>query len=259
MIYLLSPAKNMDFKRTPADVEFTDPVFIKEAQALSEKLKTLSPKQISKLMNINATLGQLNFERYQAWGSQMINVDASASLFAFTGEVYRGLSATDFRKEDIDFAQDHLRILSGLYGVLRPKDRIMPYRLEMGTRLEVKRSVKNLYQFWENKLRQVLNDELQGHKNAFIINLASNEYIKAVAKKSLNFPMINCHFLDWKAGKFQSVMTWAKLARGKMARSVIKNKVDDLKSLKNLSFDNYKYDPSQSDEYNFVFARKSLP
>ena len=235
MKLIISPAKTLDFE-TPATTEkFTEPQFAPESKKLLADLKKLSPKQIGKLMHISPKLSDLNYDRFQNFRKQ----PKKQAILAFDGDVYTGLQAGDFSEADLAFAQKHLLILSGLYGLLRPLDLIQAYRLEMGTKLK-----PPLYDFWGDKLTKVLGDET-------VINLASIEYSSAVRPKN----MINIHFKEMKNGKPVVVALFAKKARGMMARFVIKERVTEVEGLKEFANDGYKFDKKLSDAKNFVFIR----
>ena len=255
MISLLSPAKTMDFENAVTKFETSQPEFVTEAEYLVDKLKKLSARQIGSLMKINAELSDLNHQRYEDWNVNHGKSNSRAAMFTFSGEVYRGLQAESFSNNEVEFANDHLAILSGLYGLLRPLDGIKPYRLEMGSKFKVTSKQNNLYKYWGNKISVALNEILADHKEKVVINLASNEYVKVIDKKSLNYKIVDCQFMDAKNGEYKVVMTWAKKARGMMAREIVKHKVDNLEGLKSLSFDNYVYNPKLSSETSLTFTR----
>jgi len=255
MISLLSPAKNLSFEPSPNGFKPSIPQFIEESEVLINKLKKLSPNKISKLMKLNPQLSELNYHRYQNWRADFEEVESKAAIYAFNGEVYRGLSAIDFTQKDLDFAQEHLIILSGLHGILKPLDLIQPYRLEMGTKLQIRSKIPNLYMFWKDKITASLNALLEEQNEKVILNLASIEYFKSVDVADLNARVIHCQFLDWKGESYKAVMTWAKLARGMMAKKVITEKIDNAEELKGVAFGGYLFNDSMSTEDNFVFTR----
>ena len=259
MISLLSPAKNMDFSKNVTIPSQIFPVFMEDSDILMSKLKKLSARQLGKLMNLNAQLSDLNFERNQRWNKAFENNDRKEAVFAFNGEVYRGLMASEFSSEDLAFASEHLLILSGLHGVLRPLDLIQPYRLEMGSKIKISSRIKNLYEFWGDKVSDYINQSLRDHKEKAVINLASNEYSRVLISRKIDAPIIDVKFLDWKDGTYKSVMTWAKLARGMLASTIIKGKIDRLDAVKDLNFGNYSYNESLSSDLSFVFTREHLP
>lgn len=254
MKILISPAKSIDTERN-IEVPFTSTAqFLDDSEYLINKLKKLSVNQIAKMMHISKDLGELNYQRYQSWERPLeLNSDVVPTVTAFTGEVYRGLDVTTFTKNDFQFAQDSLRILSGLYGILRPLDLLFPYRLEMGTSWKVTPKTTNLYKYWGTRLAESLNNEMEVEE--VIINLASSEYFKAVDAKVLNSPMITPVFKEFKNGEYKVVMTYAKNARGVMARYIIKNGLQNPEDLKLFNENNYSFDAKQSSENEWVFVR----
>jgi len=213
---------------------------------------TFSRKKLGKLMSISPELAVLNVDRYQKWTPNPKREDTKQAVLAFNGEVFRGLNAKEMSEQDLQFAQNHLRILSGLYGVLRPLDQIQPYRLEMGTKLKYY-SYNNLYQFWGDKITKRINDDM-GESN-YIINLASAEYYKSVKEPKLKGKVITPIFKDFSNGTYKVLMTYAKYARGVMANYIIKNRISDPELMKPFDGNGYAYDPSKSDEINWVFVR----
>lgn len=230
--------------------------FSENTEYLISRLMKLSTRQIGKLMSVNAELATLNFERFQQWDSTENENISKPAVFAFNGEVYRGLNAKEFSSDDLNFANRHLVILSGLYGLLKPLNKIKPYRLEMGLSWKISTKHKNLYSYWSDRLTVSLNTMLEKHESKYIINLASSEYSKVIQMERINFPVINCFFLDWKNGEYKNVMTWAKNARGVLANRIIKNRIDDSNSLKEIEFNGYKFNPKMSTNENFYFCRK---
>jgi len=214
MLILVSPAKTLDFETAPLVKDSTQPLFLDDSQELIDQLKKLPPAKVGKLMNISDKLAKLNAERFKEWKQPLTPDTAKQSLFAFQGDVYTGLDADTMKKNDVKFAQKHLRILSGLYGVLRPLDLMLPYRLEMGTKFVNKRG-QNLYHFWGDSVTDVLNAELESMKKPVVVNLASNEYFKVVNKKSLVTETISPVFKDKKNGEYKLISFFAKKARGK--------------------------------------------
>lgn len=225
-----------------------------DSQLLINDLSEFSPQDISKLMGISDKLSVLNFGRYQTWQLPFDKDNARQALFAFKGDVYTGMDAYNFDKDDIDFAQKNLRILSGLYGLLRPLDLIQPYRLEMGTKLENARG-KNLYDFWGDKITNALNKEFSKTDKPLLINLASNEYFKSVHTKNLNADVITPVFKDMKNGKYKIISFFAKKARGLMSAYIIKNKLTQAKQLKNFNGAGYAYDDAISTSTELIFVR----
>ena len=251
MIALISPAKNLDFESKPLFDKMSMPEDLDLSEKLIKKLRRLSKKEIGKLMSISDALAELNFGRYQDWSTDFSTGTVKSAVMAFNGEVYRGLNASDFTPEDFDFAQHHLFILSGLHGLLRPLDAIKPYRLEMGTKLPVGRK-KNLYQFWGTHIAERINHL----ESDTIINLASNEYIKAADANHLKAQMITCHFQDYKNGTYKALMAYAKLARGAIASFMVKHRIEDPEKLKAFNWNGYSFNPDFGDETSWYFTRK---
>lgn len=255
MITLLSPAKNLDFETEPNTSVFTQPDFQIESTQLINKLRKLSKKGVAKLMHLSENLASLNHERFQTWALPFDVTNAKQAALAFNGEVYTGLATNSFTEQDFEFAQSHLRILSGLYGVLRPLDLIQPYRLEMGTRFSAKPSQKNLYEFWGSKIAQRINADLAEQGDDVIVNLASNEYFKAVDVKKLKARVITCNFKERKGDDYKIVMMYAKKARGMMASHLIKNKIESPELIKEFTEDNYQFNSALSSENELIFTR----
>jgi cytoplasmic iron level regulating protein YaaA (DUF328/UPF0246 family) len=254
MLVLLSPAKKMDFDQQTNGLEYSQPVFQEESQQLINKLKSLSRKKIGQLMNISANLAELNHNRYHAWQLPFDTGNSRAAIFAFRGDVYLGLEADTLSKDDLAFAQEHVRILSGLHGVLKPLDLIQPHRLEMGTRLPVRRR-RNLYDFWKDKINPHLKKELQETGQDVIVNLASNEYFKSVQADKLPVRVVTCHFREYREGEYKSLMLFVKQARGKMARYIIDHRLTDPEDLKGFDYDGYRFMESLSSEDDLYFVR----
>lgn len=255
MIIVISPAKALDFKTKTTTSTYTLPDFSDEAQQLVDQMRTLSPSQLSSLMKISTNLAELNFERFHQWKLPFSLDNAKQALLSFNGEVFNGIQARSLSEEQLDFAQNHLRILSGLYGVLRPLDLIQPYRLEMGTKHSFNGSA-NLYQFWSDKITQTIEQELeQKDGERVLINLASNEYFKAIDKKKLNLPIITPQFKQEVDGKFKMIAIYAKKARGLMTRFAIDNNITSANDLKAFDLDGYYFNNSLSTETNWVFTR----
>ncbi|MDG1780573.1 MAG: peroxide stress protein YaaA [Flavobacteriales bacterium] len=256
MLILLSPAKTLDPKNQGITESASQPLFLEEADYLVNKLKKFSAKKLEKMYKVSPDIAAENHERFQMWSAPFHLGNSRQAVLTFKGEVYRGLQAEHFLEQDFEFAQKHLRILSGLYGVLRPLDLMQAYRLEMGTSWAVSPTKKNLYKFWGNKLTDKLNNsETQGP----IINLASNEYFKAVNTKELNREIITCHFKDNKNGEYKALMTYAKHARGLMARFIIKNKLTNPEDLKAFDLQGYSFNPRLSETNELVFTRDQVP
>ena len=253
MLMVVSPAKNLDYESPLPTDRHTQPVFLDDACELIDQLKTLEPHQVSNLMGISDKLGQLNAERYQQWHTPFTPENARPAVLAFNGDVYTGLAAQEFSDSDFEFAQNHLRILSGLYGILRPLDLMQPYRLEMGTKFENKRG-KDLYEFWGDTITDALNRELEAD-DGVLINLASDEYFKSVRKKQLKARIIAPQFKDWKNGQYKMISFYAKKARGLMARYAITNNITQADDLKGFDLVGYRFSEEQSSGDNWTFLR----
>ena len=256
MIILLSPSKTLDFEHNIMGE--TEPSFIEDTITLNKSLKKYSKKKLGELMKISDKLAALNYQRNQAFQEKFTEENSRAAMFAFKGDVYVGLQAQDFKKKDVTYANKHLRILSGLYGLLRPMDKMQAYRLEMGTSLKVGKK-KNLYEFWGNKIADQLKESLADHKNKSIINLASNEYFKAAQPKTLPNRVIVAKFMEDKDGKSRPVQYYTKFGRGLMARWIMQNRVDRADGLKDFNAGGYKFDPARSTDELLVFARPQPP
>ncbi|OEY65026.1 peroxide stress protein YaaA [Marinobacter sp. X15-166B] len=253
MLMVISPAKTLDFDSPLATENYSQPVFLDDACELVDQLKQLEPHQISQLMKISAKLGELNADRFQSWQAPFTPDNARQAALAFKGDVYTGLEAETFSEADFSFAQQHLRILSGLYGLLRPLDLMQAYRLEMGTRFENTRG-KDLYAFWGSQITDELNRQLAAD-DGVLVNLASNEYFKSVQKKQLQGRLITPHFKDWKSGQYKIISFYAKKARGLMCRYAIQNQITQADDLKGFDTDGYRFSVEQSDADNWVFLR----
>lgn len=256
MIAIVSPAKSLDFKSSPTTSTYSIPEFLDKSQQLVDVLKSYSPNDISKLMKISLELGILNCDRYQEWKQPFKTENAKQSIFAFTGDVYKGLDAATMSEENLDFCQKHFRILSGLYGILKPLDLMQAYRLEMGTKIQINEAHNNLYTFWKDILTKKLNSELKASKSACLLNLASNEYSKAINFKSLQADVISPIFKDWKNGEYKIISFYAKKARGLMGRYFIDNEITNPEDLKGFDYEGYAYDSELSKDKPFTFTRK---
>lgn len=257
MMIVLSPAKTLDYKTPPTVSAYTQPIFLDQSQLLIDRLCALSPVEVGQLMSISDQLAALNATRYAEWSRPFLPGDAKQALLAFNGDVYEGLEAGTFSSADLQFAQDHLRILSGLYGLLRPLDLMQPYRLEMGTRLGNPHG-KDLYAFWGERITDALNDSLLAAKAKALVNLASAEYFKSVKPKKLAVPVIQPIFEDWSSGKFKVVSFYAKRARGLMARFAITQRLRDPAGLQAFSSAGYAYVPNASSATSWVFRRSQV-
>ncbi|MDO3720104.1 peroxide stress protein YaaA [Marinobacter sp. chi1] len=253
MLMVISPAKTLDYESPLATERHTQPDFLDDACELIDQLKELEPHQISNLMSISEKLGQLNAERFQSWHTPFTPDNARQAVLAFKGDVYTGLDAASFSEKDFDFAQKHLRMLSGLYGLLKPLDLMQPYRLEMGTKFENNRG-KDLYAFWGSKLTDEIN-RLLAEDDDVLVNLASNEYFKSIQKKKLNGRLITPQFKDWKNGQYKMISFYAKKARGLMCRYAIQNQITQADDLKGFNLEGYYFSHEQSDTDNWVFLR----
>ncbi|WP_444943197.1 peroxide stress protein YaaA [Microbulbifer sp. ZKSA006] len=254
MLIVISPAKTLDYDSDIPSLETTQPDFLQESAALIKELRELSPQQVSSLMKISDKLGVLNYDRFHGWKRPFTDSNARPALLAFKGDVYTGLAAETMGKRDFAYAQKHLRMLSGLYGLLRPLDLMQPYRLEMGTKFENAKG-KNLYEFWGDKITQALNAQLQAVKSRELVNLASNEYFKSVKAKQLNAQVITPHFKDLKNGQYKMISFFAKKARGMMSRWAIDQRVKKAEELKGFDVAGYVYNPAMSTEWDWVFTR----
>jgi len=258
MLTLLSPAKKLNMIPVETGVPITKPRLRKDTRELAAVAKSQSAENLKRLMHISDNLADMNFERFQAFNLDNRSNSAKAAGLAFDGDVYWGLEADSLSDEALAYAQDHLRILSGLYGVLRPMDAIQPYRLEMGTKLANGRG-KSLYEFWGARIAERLKADLAGHADKTVVNLASNEYFKAVDTKALGKRVIGAKFLNVKDGKPRSLMYYAKHARGAMARWIIENCVDRADGLKDFNAGGYALDATASTGDELVFSRLQPP
>ena len=254
MLFLLSPAKSLDFDTPAADLPHTQPQFVAQASELIDILRQQSPQDIARLMHLSDTLSGLNVARYQAWSPRFTSKNAKQAALAFNGDVYGGLDAKSLDPKALAWTQQHVCILSGLYGVLRPLDYMQPYRLEMGTALPNARG-KNLYEFWGSQLAQYLNRRLQKDPVPIIVNLASVEYFKAVDRQALKAQVIDCVFEDYKGGQYKIISFHAKRARGLMARFAATRQVVLPEQLKAFNAEGYAFDATASDPLRLVFRR----
>ena len=254
MLILLSPAKSIDTRGISTINEVSVPAFLADSKKLVSKLQKMKPAKLEKLMHISSELAELNALRFKNWQDPLVQTEEIVpAVLAFSGEVYRGLDAKSFSDEQLIRANDSVRILSGLYGILKPLDLLYPYRLEMGTKWLISPTVKNLYQFWGKKIAKHLNSELKD--NETIINLASAEYFKAVDQKVLKAKVITPVFKEFKNGEYKIVMMYAKHARGAMARYIVENDLKNPEELKTYNVDGYAFDVHQSSENEWVFTR----
>ena len=254
MIIVISPAKSL-YDHCPIHIEkHTEIDFLPEAEKIVSVMKKKKPDQLAKLMSISPKLAELNFQRFQAWSPAFTPENSWQSVLMFNGDVYQGLKAETFNESEFEIAQQKLRILSGVYGLLKPLDLIQPYRLEMGTNVSVARK-KNLYDFWKTKITAKLNDELSLNDQKILINLASNEYFSAIDTKKLKARIITPSFKENKNGKYQMVSFFAKRARGLMSRFIIQNNISDSEELKAFDWEGYYFNNQLSGENDWVFTQ----
>lgn len=252
MKYLISPAKTLDLDSAIPVTQHSTPPFLEQSQTLIETIKPYTPADIASLMKLSDKLSTLNVERYQAWLKEHNLENSRQAMFTFMGDVYTGLDAYSLTNEQIHYAQDHLRILSGLYGLLKPLDLIQPYRLEMGTKLKNPKG-ENLYHFWGTQIADALNAELESDE--LLVNLASNEYFKAVDKKRITNQIITPNFLDEKNGQYKVISFYAKKARGLMTRYLIENQANSLDDILKFEIAGYRYDAARSKSNEPTFIR----
>ena len=254
MLALISPAKTLDYETAlPTDI-YTQPRLLEHSQQLIDVCRKLSATEIASLMTVSEKIANLNVERFRDWNAEFDFSNARQALFAFKGDVYIGLDAYHLKDQDIDFAQQHLRMLSGLYGLLRPLDLMMPYRLEMGTKLKNSRG-NNLYEFWGSIITDQINQDLAEIDAKLLVNLASDEYYKSVNEKKIQAEIIKPVFLDQKNGKYKVISFYAKKARGLMARYLIENKLSQVEQLKAFDSEGYYFDAESSSDKELVFKR----
>ena len=255
MLIVVSPAKTLDYETKLPTRKVSQPQLLDQSQELIELMRTCTAGDLSALMNVSDKIAELNVQRFADWQQPFTTDNARAAMFAFKGDVYEGLQAYAMSSKEIDFAQKHLRILSGLYGLLRPLDLIQAYRLEMGTRLANEKGT-NLYAFWGNTITDLLNEDLAKQKTPTLINLASNEYFKSVNRKALEARVITPQFRDWKNGKYKMISFFAKQARGMMSRYIIQERLVNPEDIKFFDADGYRFNGGLSDGDNWVFTRK---
>ncbi len=256
MLIIISPAKTLDYNSPIKTKVFTQPEHLDDSEKLIHHLRQLSPPDISELMNVSTNIANLNFDRYKTWNKAFSEENARQALLAFKGDVYTGLNIDSFNSKDLGFAQKHLRILSGLYGLLRPLDLMQPYRLEMSTKLTTERG-KNLYEFWGSIITNALNTQLKKTQSKYLINLASNEYSKAVKLKELNAQVITPAFKDYKDGKYKIIGIYAKKARGMLSRYIIKHRMTNPEDIKTFNDEGYTFNKDLSQGNLWVFSRKN--
>jgi len=254
MLIVISPAKSLDFDTKPKTKEYTLPEFLDSSEKLVEELKQMSPDHLSKLMGISKDLAELNFQRFQTWHLPFTTENAKQAVLTFSGEVFRGLDANSLPAKQLKQAQKKLRILSGLYGVLKPLDLIQPYRLEMGTKLK-SGEANNLYEFWNPQLSEKVREAVEESGSGVLINLASKEYFKSIDTKILRKEIITPEFRDMKNGHYKIISVYAKKARGMMTRFIIENDIKKVTDLQAFDMDGYNYNPGMSKTNRPVFTR----
>lgn len=240
MLILISPAKKLDYAAPPVTNQYSQPQFLDQSQLLVDQLKALGPHELGSLMHLSDKLAALNFERYAEWRQPFAPDNAKQAVLAFRGDVYAGMDADSMDADTLEYAQQHLRILSGLYGVLRPLDLMQAYRLEMGTSLQNERG-KDLYAFWGDIITDQLNSDLSGLESELVVNLASNEYFKSVKKKTLDGQLVTPAFKDWKNGQYKMISFFAKKARGMMTRYLLEERIDQLAGVLDFTDGGYVY------------------
>ncbi|MDM1720452.1 peroxide stress protein YaaA [Acinetobacter towneri] len=257
MLALISPAKTLDYETALPSDEYTQPRLLQHSQELIDVARKLSATEIASLMSVSEKIATLNVERFRDWQAEFDLANARQAMFAFKGDVYTGLDAYSLSAAEIEFAQKHLRMLSGLYGLLRPLDLMMPYRLEMGTKLQNARG-ENLYRFWGDIITNLINQDLKHNQSALLVNLASDEYYKSVQEAKIQAEIIKPVFLDQKNGKYKVISFYAKKARGLMARFIIENKLERAEDLKAFNSEGYYFDADSSLKGELVFKRDEL-
>ncbi len=255
MLLVISPAKTLDYTTPPATDRYSEPDYLKASQQLINRVRRYSVLDIAEIMKVSSKIAELNFERFEQWHTPFTPSNARQAVLAFKGDVYSGLDAGSFSEADFDYAQQHLRILSGLYGVLRPLDLMQPYRLEMGRKIETDRG-KNLYEFWGDTLTEGLNRQLQALGSDCLVNLASTEYFKAVKAEKLQGEIITPEFKDYKNGQYKVMGVYAKKARGMLSRYVIQKRMSDPEEMKTFAQDGYAFNEAMSTARRWVFSRK---
>jgi len=258
MLTVLSPAKKLDWQRPVPDIAPSAPILEKDIAVLAKQAKKLSAKRLKKLMDISDNLAELNYQRFQDFSLPFTEENSRPALYAFAGDTYVGLDVEQLSPEDLEFARDRLRILSGLYGLLRPMDLLQPYRLEMGTRMRNSRG-KNLYEFWGSRITSELGSSLEEHEDKTLVNLSSAEYFKSIQPRDLPGRVVTPVFLDTKGGKSRSLFLFVKRARGMMARFAIQQRIDRPEGLKDFHEGGYRFRPEQSDTDRWVFERPQPP
>ena len=255
MLTVISPAKSLDFDSPIATAEYSQPAELTRSRKLIKRLRELSEADIAKLMSVSDGIAELNHQRYKQWKTPFKPENARQAIYAFKGDVYLGFDAYSMNDQNATFAQENLRILSGLYGVLRPLDLMQPYRLEMGTRLDTEAG-SNLYQFWDDRITRSLNRDLKNSGSNTLINLASNEYFKSIQPKKLRADVITPAFKDYRKGQYRFIQFFAKKARGTMARFIVDEQITDPEDIKSFDRDGYRFNAELSGESDWVFTRR---
>ncbi len=256
MLIVISPAKTLDYQSQVPSSKFTQPDLLRDSEKLIKKLRELNADDIAELMHVSSKIAELNFARYLNWDKRFTPDNARQAIYAFKGDVYTGLEAEQFSAADLNFAQKHLRILSGLYGVLRPLDLMQAYRLEMGTPLKNNRG-DNLYDYWSAQVSELIQQALEAQRDKWLVNLASNEYFKVLDQSRIQAKILTPVFKDYKNGQYKMISFFAKKARGRMAAYIIRNKIKTPAELQKFNVDAYRYSAKDSDENTMVFLRKA--
>ena len=253
LVTIISPAKKLDYSPVEKNIDSTIPSLLEHSNELIKDLKSLNPQEVSSLMSLSDKLGALNYERFQEWKTPFTKSNSKQAILAFKGDVYQGLDAESLSETELIWAQKHVRILSGLYGILKPMDLMQPYRLEMGTKFATKRG-QNLYDFWSSIITEELNKNFSSD-NTYLLNLASNEYFKSINVSELKANVISPVFMDKKNGKYKIISFFAKKARGLMTRYVIKNRIEDITDIQNFEEGGYFFNEAMSEDNKPVFCR----
>lgn len=254
MLLVISPAKTLDYLSKVTIKTYTIPDYLEDSQLLINRARRYSVLDLAELMQVSRQIAELNFQRFESWKVPFTTRNARQALLAFKGDVYTGLDVDSFTSADLKYAQSHLRILSGLYGLLRPLDLMQPYRMEMGRRIDTERG-RNLYQFWHGRITEGLNKQLKRLKTGYLVNLASQEYFKSIDSGHLNAEIITPEFRDWKNGQYKMIGVYAKKARGQLSRFIIQNRMTVPESIKSFSADGYRFNPEISTDGKWVFTR----
>jgi len=255
MLIVISPAKTLNYDTAPVTAQYSQPDYLDHSQQLINRARHYSALDIAEVMSVSANIAELNFERFEQWHTPFTPDNAKQAVLAFKGDVYTGLDAETFSEADFKFAQKHLRILSGLYGLLRPLDLMQAYRMEMGRKIDTERG-KNLYEFWDEIITDGINAQLKQSGSNYLINLASNEYFKSVKAKLIDGEIITPEFKDWKNGAYKMMGVYAKKARGQLSRYIIQNQLDDVEGIKGFNVDGYTFNEEMSKGNTWVFTRK---